>query len=127
MKSKSAEEAIAEYKEKHEKYFTIEELACFAQGFNSGLDFAAQSKWVDALYQTPELIKDKDYSKNVLAIINGQLGVACYCFHYEEDGENNGYYWANCYGNIDGDCEWDDDYEVTHWQPLPSLPTPPTP
>lgn len=39
--------------------------------------------------------------------------------------------YTNTYGNIwhngqcwDGDCEFDDDYQPTHWLPLPDLPSP---
>ena len=77
------------------------------------------SGWIDANKLTPELIKDEDYSENVLAVCNGQLSVMCYCYIPGEDG---GYVWANCNNRIDGDAEFDDNYEVTHWQSFPSLP-----
>jgi len=41
----------------------------------------------------------------------------------ENGNETSGWVWANCYGDIT--CfapEWDDDYEVTHWMPLPESP-----
>ncbi len=47
--------------------------------------------------------------------------------------DSDGWLWGNCYGSqyFDtrtnawnaGDCEADDDYTVTHWQPLPAAPT----
>lgn len=47
--------------------------------------------------------------------------------------DNEGYAWTNCYRSFyfhDGkwkadDFEWDDQYDVTHWQPLPTPPTQP--
>ena len=77
------------------------------------------TQWIDAKKETPKLIKDEDYSENVLAVCNGQLSVMCYCYISGEDG---GYVWANCNEKIDGDAEFDDNYEVTHWQSFPSLP-----
>ncbi len=32
-----------------------------------------------------------------------------------------GFFWANCNGQIDGDAEFDDEYDVTFWQYLPSI------
>jgi len=32
--------------------------------------------------------------------------------------DNGGWFWANCYNEIDGDGHIDDEYEVTHWQPF---------
>ena len=83
------------------------------------LRFDEKTQWIDANKETPELIKDEDYSENVLAVCNGQLSVMCYCYIPGEDG---GYFWANCNNRIDGDAEFDDNYEVTHWQNFPSLP-----
>jgi len=31
------------------------------------------------------------------------------------------FFWANCYGDINGDGEVDDDYQPTHWMALPSI------
>ena len=77
-------------------------------------------KWIDAKKKQPELIAGENYSANVLAVLNGQLAVMCYCYIPGEDG---GFVWANCNGNIDGDADFDDDYKPTHWQPFPKLPT----
>lgn len=63
--------------------------------------------WIDANKEQPERIYGENYSKNVLAIINGKLGVACYCYNTSEEEEECGYFWANCYGNIDGDAEFE--------------------
>lgn len=76
-------------------------------------------KWKNAGDSQPELIENENYSKNVWAVCNGQLSIMCYCYIPGEDG---GYVWANCNGQIDGDAEFDDDYDVTHWMAFPSLP-----
>jgi hypothetical protein len=81
--------------------------------------FQEKSFWVDAKKETPQLLENENYSPNVFAVCNGQLSVMCYCYIPGEDG---GYVWANCNGKIDGDAEFDDNYEVTHWQSFPSLP-----
>jgi hypothetical protein len=78
--------------------------------------------WIDATKETPKLIEGKDYSPNVLAVCYGELKIMCYCWIDGVGNELGGYYWANCYGDIYGDAEWDDDYNVTHWQYLPTLP-----
>lgn len=77
--------------------------------------------WIDVKERTPDLIEGKDYSENVLAVLNGRLAVMAYCYIKDDDG-GWFYAWANCYGNIDGECEWDDNYNVTHWMPLPDPP-----
>src|SRR4051812_35695096 len=77
--------------------------------------------WISASERLPELVKDKEYSENVYAVIDGQLGIACLCYHWEEEGESNGFYWVNCNGSIDNDdSDWDDVCDVTEWQPLPT-------
>jgi hypothetical protein len=75
--------------------------------------------WIDVNQQLPTAEPDKDYSPNVWAT-NGRW---IYVMHvlYTDDG----WMWANCYGNVfsdDGDI--DDDYGITHWQPIsiPELP-----
>jgi hypothetical protein len=45
----------------------------------------------------------------------------------ERSNSTDGWLWGNCYGNayfhdgawVSNECEIDDDYEPTHWQPLP--------
>ena len=79
-----------------------------------------KDRWVDAKKELPKFIEGEDYSRNVLAVCNGALFVMCLCYI---PGDEGGFAWANCYGDIYGDWDFDDDYEVTHWQHLPSLPT----
>ncbi len=77
--------------------------------------------WIDASKQTPDLLENENYSENVWAICNGQRMVMCYCYNPSEDDSERGYFWANCYGQIDGEAEFDDDYDVKYWQPFPSI------
>ena len=78
-------------------------------------------RWIDANEAQPLLVENEDYSPNVLAICNGQLMVMCYCYNPSEDDAERGFFWANCNGNIDGEAEFDDEYDVTFWQYLPSI------
>lgn len=103
--------------------------ACLIGGFLYAINFfeyvyqflkcSKNNNWIDATIKTPPLIDKENYSENVWAICNGELMIMCYCYIPGEDG---GFVWANCGGNIHGDAEFDDDYEVTHWQPFPKLP-----
>ncbi len=74
--------------------------------------------WISVKDKLPPLIKYSNHSDNVLAICNGKLMVMCYSYIF---GDDSGYFWTNCYGDIEGDGEFDDDYDVTHWQPLPDV------
>ena len=120
--SKEQQEAwISNYvKEKHNQ----DECIGFIAGIEkimSVINSLQVNSWIDANKQTPELIKDENYSKNVLAFCNGQLMVMCYCYNPSEDDAERGFFWSNCNGQIDGDAEFDDDYDVKFWQPLPSI------
>lgn len=95
------------------------ELTAFIAGYNL-LD--GESQWVNSIKETPSIIDGHDYSENVLGIVEGQLGVYCYCRLISETPEESGYFWANCYNDINGDAEWDNEYNVTHWMPLPVNP-----
>lgn len=98
-------------------------MALYKSLFIAGAQWQKEREgWIDASKKTPDLIEGKDFSENVLAVINGHLGVACYCYIGGDDG---GFFWANCYDTLDGDAEVDDEYDVTYWMPKPSLPEPP--
>jgi hypothetical protein len=77
--------------------------------------------WIDVKDRTPDAIEGKDYSENVFVICDGKLEVMSYGWVDAEP--EGGWVWSNCYGDINGEGEWDDDYKPTHWMPLPSLPT----
>jgi hypothetical protein len=81
----------------------------------------AHDRWIDANEAQPLFVENEDYSPNVLAICNGELMVMCYCYNPSEDDAERGFFWANCNGNIDGEAEFDDEYDVTFWQYLPSI------
>jgi hypothetical protein len=70
--------------------------------------------------EMPATVEGKDYSENVLVILAGKIGVMAYC--YIDCDEGSGWAWCNCYGDINGDPEFDSDYKPTHWQPLPAIP-----
>jgi hypothetical protein len=76
--------------------------------------------WIDAKKHQPEMIKNENYSPNVLTVCNGELMVMSYCYNPIR-GDSGGYFWANCDGNINGDCDLDDDYDVIAWQYLPKI------
>jgi hypothetical protein len=77
--------------------------------------------WIETTKELPKFIDGKDYSENVLVWNNNKLCVMNYCKVKHNDYELL-YYWANAYGNIDGDAEYDDDYAPTYWMPLPVAP-----
>jgi hypothetical protein len=79
-----------------------------------------QKEWISSKKSVPQLLEGKNYSKNVLAVVNGELNVMCYIRVH--DGEECFYGWANCYGDIDGEGEFDDDYAEVIWMDFPELP-----
>ena len=77
------------------------------------------TRWRDPKEELPELLPGCDYSNNVLAQVEGftETQVMCLVFIPDDEGEW-GYAWANCYGNINGEAEWDDNYKVIGWRPI---------
>jgi hypothetical protein len=75
--------------------------------------------WTDVNEQLPPALSGEDYSANVWGWDGQRIMVVS--FFRDEDGWN----WANAYGNIWGEAEFDDDYAITHWRPI-VLPLPPT-
>ncbi len=76
--------------------------------------------WILVKDRLPEKRKDGTYD-NVFTWCNGQLCVMCLAFMRDDDN-NLCLVWCNCHGYIDGDGEFDDNYEPTHWMPLPEKP-----
>lgn len=74
--------------------------------------------WVESDREKPPIIEGKDCSENVWGWDGHNILVVSYFIGDE------GYYWANCYGDVFGDAEFDDDYEITHWMPI-NVPKPP--
>ena len=106
-------------KEKH----STDECVGFIDGIQRVMDNINSlqvNSWQDATKSQPKL-NDENHSENVLAICNGQLMMMCYCYNPSEDDAERGFFWSNCNGQIDGDAEFDDEYDVTFWQYLPSI------
>ena len=81
-----------------------------------------KQEWISVGDKLPEVKKENDnWSDNVLAWCSGRLHIMAYGW-VDEGEEGRGYAWADCYGLIDGDPEWDDNYAPTHWMPLPAEP-----
>ena len=70
--------------------------------------------WIDTNKELPP------NDQNVLAVQGGNVHIMAYAT-IVEDGVTY-HAWAMVYGGLDGDPEWDDNYEVTHWMPIPSPP-----
>ena len=76
-------------------------------------------RWRDPKEELPELLPGCDYSNNVLAQVEGFTETQVMGLLYIPDEEGGwGYVWANCYGDINGEAEWDDNYEVLGWRPI---------
>jgi hypothetical protein len=95
----------------------------FAFGYIDGWDNAMKEReWISVDKELPKLIEGKDYSENVFAWCNGVIMIMSLYYTQSNDNGRWHYYWANCYGDINGDGEADDDYEPSHWQSLPMPP-----
>jgi hypothetical protein len=81
------------------------------------------SAWISVKDRKPELkgeFPDRS-SDTVLAWIPSGMILAKYLY-IDEGDEGKGYVWCQVYDGLDGDAEWDDNYEVSHWCPLPDAP-----
>jgi hypothetical protein len=79
-------------------------------------------RWISVADRKPDIIEGMDYSKNVLVICEDKLEVMRYCWVNGGDEENSGFIWANCYGDIHAEGEFDDEYHPAYWMPLPEIP-----
>lgn len=79
----------------------------------------ASWEWIPVEDGLPPLIDGEDYSENYFVMCDGIMGVMALTRQRNDD--TDGYYlaWANCYGDINGDPEYDDDYYTTHYMPIP--------
>jgi Protein of unknown function (DUF551) len=75
------------------------------------------SEWISTKDRLPDCVGDEDCSANVLTTDGKNTYVMA--LFYDADG----WMWANCYSDIHGDPQVDDDYsDITHWMPLPEAP-----
>jgi hypothetical protein len=78
-------------------------------------------KWISTEENLPEFLEGKDYSANVIGWCDGKVGLFC---RYYINGE--GWLWAKAdyvgFGLEGAECQCDDDYQVTHWMPIPQAP-----
>ncbi|KJV08021.1 hypothetical protein [Methylocucumis oryzae] len=74
--------------------------------------------WIDAKKETPKILNSVNHSDNVWGWDGHNIMVVAYFI--DEDGGH----WANAYGNVWGDAEFDDDYDIKAWQPI-EIPLPP--
>jgi len=89
-----------------------------------------KTQWISVKDKMPEYLEGKDYSANVLGICklsdtHSYMGIFnIFIAEYTEDGHL--WAWAKlerCWDDLrNGECEFDDDYEITHWMPLPEPP-----
>ncbi|MFA5243670.1 MAG: DUF551 domain-containing protein [Pedobacter sp.] len=112
IKAEIEQEAINRYPEGT----TYCVFKCIA--FIKGAEFA-NPKWIKCSERLPEMIDGEDYSENVLAIVEGYTNIQVMCLM---NISNESIVWANCYGKIDGDAEFDDNYNVLMWMDLPKMP-----
>lgn len=81
-------------------------------------EYANQSKWISVEDRLP------DELQTVWALNKKDKFIALACLFYDD-----GWLWAVSngtiyleYGKIVSECDLDDEYEFTHWQPLPEAP-----
>jgi hypothetical protein len=72
--------------------------------------------WINAAEKLP------DENVNVLAVEDGKIKVMALCYIADDDN-NMGWFWGQVYDSLDGDAYVDDEYNVTHWMPLPEPPS----
>lgn len=92
-------EGMSEEQEKcHKAYLDINENDLSLDG------------WIDAEQGQPPLVEDR--SDNVWGFDGERVLVVS--FFVDADG----WHWANAYGNVFGEAEFDDDYAIRCWQPI---------
>lgn len=86
--------------------------------FEQAIQDYEKSKWKTGY---PDLIEGKHFSDNVIAEVEGYSDVQVMCaFELTEDGKKH-LVWANCNGDIYGEGEYDDNYNVIKWTEIPKL------
>jgi len=91
------------------------------EDFEQAIADYEKSKWKTGF---PDLIEGKHFSDNVIAEVEGYADVQVMCvFELTEDGRTH-LVWANCNGDIYGEGEYDDNYNVIRWTEIPTTPKP---
>lgn len=82
-------------------------------------------RWRDPEEELPPILPNLNYSAPVLAKIKDSTDLQVMCLLLVPDGDDEddseysySYSWGNCYGNINGDPYWDDEYDVISWRPI---------
>ena len=70
------------------------------------------NNWIDVNKELPPLIEGQDYSENVWGWDGKNILVVGIFVDWD------GWHWANAYGDVFGDTEFDDDYDIKFWQPI---------
>lgn len=103
----------------HHNYAYVYRVVCDLIGEAQKEGYKEAMRWRDPEEELPELLPGCDYSNNVLAQVEGFTETQVMCLLFIPDDEGGwGYVWGNCYGDINGEAEWDDDYEIIGWRPI---------
>ena len=78
-------------------------------------------EWISVKDRLPEIKKGQRISDRVFAWCDNELKVMALAIHHDDDNFLC-IVWCNCYADIEGDAEFDDNYYPTHWMPLPEPP-----
>jgi uncharacterized protein DUF551 len=118
----TSEEPPSDFPGKYYSWFIAAQIRMAEAAYRHLSGSPSPSGWISVEDELPPNIPGELYSKNVLAILDGRLAVMCHTYAGGLDDDAGGYVWANCYGDVNGDAEWDENYKPTHWQPLPAIP-----
>lgn len=91
--------------------------------FLAGVKYAQEKNgWISTEVAIPPILSDDNHSGNVLAIVDGIEGTQVMCLvHAKDENDKWCYIWANAYGNLQGEAQFDDDYNVLKWQHIPKI------